>query len=142
MRSTVIRPEDTGRPHPDRSKSAYPERHALRFDVRVECTDALTHVELLGELDMSCEDRFGDAVDTVRSGRLVLDLGGLTFIDSAGLRMIFRTWQRSHQDAFTMEIVGGRDQVERVFRITGLDGALPIVDQISLNGDSPHSIEH
>ncbi len=134
-----MRPEDNGhRPHPHRSE---PERHALRFDVKVERTDALTHVELLGELDMSCEDRFGDALDTVRSGRLVLDLGGLTFIDSAGLRMIFRTWQRSRQDGFTMEIVGGRDQVERVFRITGLDGALPIVDQISLNGDSPHSSE-
>jgi anti-sigma B factor antagonist len=106
------------------------------LDLRVERTDSLTHVELLGELDLSCQDRFGDVVDKVRSGRLVLDLRGLTFIDSVGLRMIVRTWQRSQQDGFTLEIVGVRDPVEKVFRITGLDGALPMVDQISLNGHS------
>ena len=105
--------------------------------MRVERTDALTYIELLGEFDLSCEDRFGAAVDTVRSGRLVLDLRGLTFIDSTGLRMILRTCQRSHQDGFTLEIVGGRGQVAKVLRIAGLDGVLPMVDELSLNGHSP-----
>ena len=66
----------------------------------------------------------------------------LTFIDSAGLRMILRTWQRSREEGFALEIVGGRDQVEKVFRITGLDHTLPVVHQISLNGGSQHSNSH
>ena len=112
------------------------------FDLKVERTAALTYVELFGELDLSCEDQFEKAVDTVQSGRLVIDLRALTFIDSSGLRMLLRTWQRSHRDGFTLEIVGVRDQVARVFRITGLDDALPMADQISLNGCSQHSTDH
>lgn len=127
-------------PSPQRKSDQ--RQDAPLFDLRVERKDSLTHVELLGELDLQCEERFGDAVDPVRSGRLVLDLRGLTFIDSTGLRMILRTWQRSHEDGFTLEIVGGRDQVRKVFRITGLDGALPMTDQISLNGHSQHSNDH
>ena len=33
------------------------------FDLKVERTAALTYVELLGELDLSCEDQFEKAVD-------------------------------------------------------------------------------
>jgi anti-anti-sigma factor len=138
----LIRPEGSGRPEPiEGSDSSDREERALPFDVRVERTDSLTYVELRGELDLSCEDQFGDAVDTVK-GRLVLDLRALTFIDSAGLRMILRTWQRSREEGFALEIVGGRDQVEKVFRITGLDHTLPMVHQISLNGGSQHSNRH
>ena len=113
--SKVIPPEDSGRPQPhDRSGIPYRKERALPFDVRVERTDSLTHVELRGELDMSCEDQFGDAVDTVK-GRLVLDLRALTFIDAAGLRMILRTWQRSREEGFALEIVGGAIRSRRSF---------------------------
>jgi anti-sigma B factor antagonist len=138
----VIRPENSGRPHIEGSGTPSFQEQTPLFDLRVRRADSLTWVELLGELDLSGQDRFAAAVDTVQSGRLVLDLSGLTFIDSTGIRMILRTWQRSHEDGFVLEIVGGRDQVERVFRITGLDGALPMVDQISTNGDSQHSSNH
>ena len=137
----MIRPEDNGRAgRPERSRTPQREERAPLFDIRVENTDSLTYAQLFGELDLSGDERFGAAVDTVQSGRLVLDLRGLTFIDSAGLRMILRTWQRSREDGFALEIVGGRGQVAKVFRIAGLDDVLPMVDQISLNGDSPHSI--
>lgn len=140
--SKVIPPEGSGRPEPiEGSDTSDREERALPFDVRVERTDSLTHVELRGELDLSCKDQFGDAVDTVK-GRLVLDLRALTFIDSAGLRMILRTWQRSREEGFALEIVGGRDQVEKVFRITGLDRTLPVVHQVSRNGHSQHSNSH
>jgi anti-sigma B factor antagonist len=120
----VRRPEDDCRP-----KTSH-------CDLRVERTDTLTYVALSGELDLSCKDRFADAVDAVDSERLVLDLRRLTFIDSSGLRMILGTWRRSQQEGFVLEIVRGRDQVERVFRLTGIDGALPMTDEISLNGHS------
>ena len=113
--SKVIPPEGSGRPEPiEGSDASDREERALPFDVRVERTDSLTHVELRGELDLSCEDQFGDAVDTVK-GRLVLDLRALTFIDAAGLRMILRTWQRSREEGFALEIVGGRIRSRRSF---------------------------
>ena len=136
-------PEDGGRPQPpERFDTPYGEEQAPLFDARVQRTDSLTYVELFGEFDLSCEEHFADAVDTVQSGRLVLDLRGLAFIDSTGLQMILRTWQRSRRDRFNLEIVGARDQVEKVFRTTGLDRPLPIADQISLNGHSQDSNNH
>ena len=108
------------------------------FEIKVERTPSQTAVMLFGELDLSCQDEFEDAVHAIQSDRLLLDLRGLTFLDSAGLQMILRTWQRSREDGFTLEIVGARNQVEQLLRITGLEGVLPIVDPISLNGDLPH----
>ena len=129
----VTEPEQNGRSErTDRSDRP----GAPLFETRIERTESLTYVELLGELDLSCVDRYADAVDSVQAGRLVLDLRGLTFIDSMGLRMILGTWKRSRDQGFALEIVSGRDQVEKVFRITGLDHTLPVVHQISLNGHS------
>jgi anti-anti-sigma factor len=108
------------------------------FDIRVQRSGSLTYVELHGELDLSSEERFVDVVDTVQSGQLVLDLRDLTFIDSTGLRMIVRTWERSRAEGFALEIVGGRNQVQKIFQMTGLADALPMADEISLNGDFPH----
>lgn len=125
----MTEPEQNGRSE----QTGRPEGAPL-FEARIERTESLTYVELLGELDLSCVDRYGDAVDSVQAGRLVLDVRGLTFIDSMGLRMILETWKRSRDQGFALEIVSGRDQVENVFRITGLDGALPMYDQVSLNG--------
>jgi anti-sigma B factor antagonist len=103
------------------------------FELRVERTDALTHIELVGELDLSGAERFRDALETIQARRLVLDLRGLTFIDSTGLQMILRAWERSREEGFVLEIFPGRDQIEKILRITGLDDMLPIVDQISVN---------
>jgi anti-sigma B factor antagonist len=108
------------------------------FEIKVNSTASLTHVALFGELDLSREDEFEDAVNAIQSGRLLLDLRGVTFVDSAGLQMILRAWQRSREDGFALEIVGAHSQVEQLLRITGLEGVLPIVDPISLNGDLPH----
>jgi anti-sigma B factor antagonist len=131
----VIRPEDSGR----RSGVPYREEQRPVFDMRVERNDSLTYVELVGEFDLSCEETFEEVVGAVRSGRLVLDLRDLTFIDSAGLRKLLRTWQRSDQDGFALEIVGVNDQVLKTLQMTGLDEVLPMADQTSLKGDRPNS---
>jgi len=135
----VTEPEQNGRSErTDRSDRP----GAPLFETRIERTESLTYVELLGELDLSCVDRYADAVDSVQAGMLVLDLRGLTFIDSMGLRMILGTWQRSRDEGFVLEILSGREQVEKVFRLTGLDHTLPVVHQISLNGHSQNSNSH
>jgi anti-anti-sigma factor len=63
----------------------------------VEHLDDLVLVRLEGEVDMGNADRLGrrvvssvlEGVDTHRPGRaLALDLAGLTYIDSSGLRML------------------------------------------------------
>jgi anti-sigma B factor antagonist len=129
--STVIEPEPDGRPE---QTGRTGRRGGPLFETRIERTESLTYVELLGEFDLSCVNRYAEAVAVVRGGKLVIDLRGLTFIDSTGLRMFIETWQRSRDEGFVLEIVGAHDQVAKVFRITCIESALPVTESSSLNG--------
>lgn len=62
---------------------------------------------------------------------MVLDLRGLTFIDSSGLRSIIDLWRRSQEDGFDLTIVRGRPSIAQIFELVGLDGVLPTVDDHS-----------
>jgi anti-anti-sigma factor len=72
----------------------------------------------------------------LEADRVILDLRGLEFIDSSGLRMILRTWERARSEGFELEIVRGSEHVDKLVRTTGLDSRLPMVD--AANG-SEHS---
>lgn len=82
---------------------------------------------LVGELDLPAADSAFDAIDRAArdAGELILDLSGLTFIDSSGLRLVVRLAAGAREEAFRLSIVRGSDQVQRVFQIVGLLEALP-----------------
>jgi anti-sigma B factor antagonist len=60
--------------------------------------------------------------------RLVLDLGGLSFMDSTGLAMVVRWDLDARSDGFTFALLPGRPHVQRLFDLTGLTGRLPFGD--------------
>lgn len=85
-------------------------------------------VSLAGELDLSTipsvESRLFDQLRT-QSG-VVVDLTGLSFIDSSGIGLLIQAF-RSTGDAGKLPIViAAGSQVERVFRLVGIDRALPL----------------
>ena len=57
---------------------------------------------------------------------IVVDLGGLEFIDSTGLRLLVMAAERSHDGRFSL--LRGPKQVHRVFEITDLVDRLPFAD--------------
>ena len=59
---------------------------------------------------------------------IVLDLRELTFMDSTGLRVMVSADARARDQARRLAIVQGPEPVHRVFRITGLDDHLDIVE--------------
>ena len=63
-----------------------------------------------GELDMATAPQLDQALRKAeqRYDVLVLDLGRLTFIDSSGIRTIFRTAQRAREGLFAFSIKPGR----------------------------------
>ena len=64
---------------------------------------------------------------------IVLDLRGLTFLDSTGLRSLITADARAREDGRRLTLVQGPAVVQRVFEITGLEGRLEIVeDEASL----------
>jgi anti-anti-sigma factor len=63
---------------------------------------------------------------TLRS--IVLDLSGLEFIDSCGLRMILAACERSSADRDRLRLLRGPPQVQRIFEITATADRLPFAD--------------
>ena len=57
--------------------------------------------------------------------RVVLDLRGVTFIDSAGVRLVLEAMRALPEFA----VVPGGPEVPRVFRLVGLDERVRIVDR-------------
>jgi anti-anti-sigma factor len=65
--------------------------------------------------------------------RLIVDLRGMTFIDSTGLGVIVDLWKRSREERFDLELVRGPETIQRAFKLAGLEELIHTVDD-----SSPH----
>lgn len=86
-------------------------------------------VELIGELDLdgaSAVEAELLAAESTDAESIVVDLGGLEFIDSTGIRLIVMAAERSENGRFSL--LRGPQQVQRVFELTDLAARLPFVD--------------
>jgi len=101
----------------------------LRCEVGHNGTSAW--VKPVGELDLDSAHRVESALSELREqdfAELVLDLRGLTFMDSTGLRLVIRWDTAARQDGFRFAVVPGQEVVQRVFRLTGMDEHLTLVE--------------
>lgn len=84
-----------------------------------------------GELDVStaatleAELAMAEASDVKR---IVIDLGGLTFMDSTGLRLLLQADARSRANSNRLRLVRGSRRVQKVFELTNTEDALPFLD--------------
>ena len=86
-------------------------------------------IELIGELDLDGAPRLEEALREAEASdatSIVVDLGGLEFIDSTGLRLLVMAAERSKDGRFSL--LRGPKQVHRVFEITDLVDRLPFAD--------------
>jgi stage II sporulation protein AA (anti-sigma F factor antagonist) len=96
--------------------------------------DGIRVIAVRGELDLStASDLEGPLEDAISSGNasVLIDLTACEFIDSTGIAMIVRTWQRLDRAADgagngRVVICSYNDQVRRVLEITGLELSIPI----------------
>jgi anti-sigma B factor antagonist len=89
------------------------------------------HVALTGELDIASAPKLEEEVRRLESqGRtlIVLDLRGLEFMDSSGLRALLAADSRARERGARLVIVRGDERIQRVRRITRRDERLEIVD--------------
>jgi len=93
--------------------------------------DGSTHaISLRGELDVaSVDDVQRELLRVERSDarRVVLDLSGLSFMDSSGVHLVVDAHARCRADANRLRIVRGAPNVQRVFVRTDLHAHLPFV---------------
>lgn len=86
---------------------------------------------LKGELDLSTIEKVEQELSRVEAEGhelIVLDLSGLTFLDSTGLRTIVTADQRARRTGRRVVVGRGSDTVHRVFTITRLDERLEMVE--------------
>jgi anti-anti-sigma factor len=93
-------------------------------------------VHVVGELDASTTETLAEALDVPlkEDGDLVLDIAGLTFIDSAGIRLILIASQLLG-DRGSVVLRSPTRMVRRVIALTGVDKAPNL--RIEFEGDSP-----
>jgi len=101
----------------------------LMAEFRVERIARVDGVRLVlsGELDLAGTDRLLRAGENVPDGgTLTLDLSGLSFMDSSGLKVFMNLDLRSRREGWSLAIENPRDQVLRLLQLSGFDQRLPI----------------
>ena len=99
------------------------------FRVTVEPLEETCLIKAGGELDRSTADRLSSALDAARADGVttLLDLSAVSFIDTAGLRVLLCSGEAfdAHDQAWF--IVGASSAVWRVVELTGTRSQLPLV---------------
>jgi anti-sigma B factor antagonist len=94
------------------------------FEVTGEELNGVRVIAVSGELDLNTapqlEERLEAALAAGDSG-LLIDLSRCEFIDSTGIGLIVRAWQRLDT---RFALCGLSDQVGRLLEITGLDSSI------------------
>ena len=94
--------------------------------------DAGTHViGLFGELDLATVGDFERALADVEASHvaeIVVDLSGLQFIDSTGIRVLAEAARRSRTDGRRLTLLRGPEPVHLVFELCGMADVLPFAD--------------
>ncbi len=85
---------------------------------------------LHGELDLLGAPMLEEEISKAQAQApdiVVLDLGDLQFVDSAGLRVILAAHERSRREGREFALTQGTEQVQRLFTIAGVSEHLRII---------------
>jgi anti-anti-sigma factor len=92
--------------------------------------DGTQRIVLTGELDVSTVPAFNQQLAELRHKgfhSMVLDLSGITFMDSTGLSAILVAEMHARMRGQRFSVVEGPPHVNELFRLTGVDNFLEIV---------------
>jgi anti-anti-sigma factor len=103
------------------------------FEVVTDGDGQVFRVAPQGEIDLATVDMVRDVIEREydSSSALALDLRGVAFMDTSGLRLVLRLADRAATEGFELRVVRGPTAVQRVFEVAGLEGRLPFVDEPS-----------
>lgn len=89
-------------------------------------------LRLVGELDHAAAQTvmpgIEDAVEEYLPRRCVLDLSGVSFMDSSGIAVILKTDRLLRQTSGALALSGVPGQVRRVLDVAGLTKIVPVLD--------------
>jgi anti-sigma B factor antagonist len=102
------------------------DRDELEFSVTVGGGPDGSVVAPRGELDMATQNALRAALEEQAArGAVTLDLSGLSFLDTSGLRLILETAEASRRDGFSFTVLPGVPGVQRLFDVAGVTELVP-----------------
>jgi anti-sigma B factor antagonist len=104
------------------------------FQIDTSSDAASARLSLSGELDLATVARVERAVDAALADgarTLVLDLGGLSFVDSSGLRLFIVLNQRAGAEGWKLSLTRPQEQAMTVFQVSGVEQNLPFAENAS-----------
>jgi anti-anti-sigma factor len=92
--------------------------HASGLDVRVRPGTQHTTIQATGDIDLATAPELRAALlEAVERGTTVLDLAGVSFLDSSGLRVLAEAHHHAAAHASALRIVAPSEAVTYVFRL-------------------------
>ncbi len=90
-------------------------------------------ISVEGEVDIASAEILDSAVLSEISSaptQVIVDLSGVSFMDSTGLGVIVRGLKRAREADIDFDLVLTNERVLKIFSITGLDSLIPIHDSL------------
>jgi anti-sigma B factor antagonist len=100
------------------------------FRVVVRTERDVVRVCPLGEVDIHTVGQIREQLEhatATGATHVVLDLGGVTFLDSTGLHLVLEADAASRAQGWGFGLIGGPPDVQRVFDLTGARARLPFL---------------
>ena len=124
-----------GADEPDDGSAAVPPP----FRVDVEPERDVVRICPVGELDLATVDEVRGRIEELKAAgvrRVVLDLRGVTFMDSTGVWLALQENASARADGWDFTLIDGRPEVARVVELAGVRERLPFVSEALGPGSS------
>lgn len=99
------------------------------FGLETSADQEVLLVRLKGELDLAAAERIRSELDqkigSNNTRHLLLDLSGVTFIDSSGIGVILGRYRRLANSGGRLGILRPQPQVKRILDIAGVSSLVP-----------------
>ena len=102
------------------------------LEIAVSETGGVRLLRLTGELDMAGVDQLERLLtpdQTPEGATFVIDMRGLSFIDSSGLRALIMADERVRDEGGRFMVVRGPDRVNEILEMTGVAQRIELVDE-------------
>ncbi len=93
--------------------------------VTLESENNVLRAAIVGEIDHHCAKNIRQEIDSAllsaAPDKLIIDMGGVTFMDSSGLGLILGRYTKAEEAGTQFAVQGAHGRVRQMFDMAGLD---------------------
>lgn len=94
----------------------------------LEITTTDTGLALIGEIDAYTAPALAEAIGQCDQAHVVIDMAGVEFVDSSGLRVLIEAHQTAQGNDRRLQLSNPSSAVSRLLEISGIDDYLNVAD--------------